>query len=152
MDFDDKVKALASKYSFGKITRPIKWIPKEKAEDDIFEIGNVMYVLGEGEYIPIVFMGAFKIRNWIICLESNTKINSVMIGGFYKDQEHYNFGPVQGYKEFFDFFNKKILTLYSFFKSFNLFIGHKLWMIFYHLYTLLSIILQCQMKSFVMTC
>lgn len=105
MDFDSKVKSLA-KASFVKIVRPIKWIPKDKYEK--FEVGNVTYILGEGEQIPILFMGAFKINDWIICLECNTITKTIMIGGFYKEN-HYNFGSVNSHQEFFEFFNNKIL-------------------------------------------
>lgn len=75
---------------------------------DDFEVGNVMYELKDGETIPIVFMGAFKIKDWIICLEHNLVTKTTMIGGFYKGEFHCNFGPVNGYQEFFEFFSNKV--------------------------------------------
>lgn len=126
-NFDDKVKALALT-ELTKTVRPIKWISKDKYDD--FEVGNVMYDLKEGEQIPILFMGAFKIKDWIICMECNTVTKTIMIGGFYKGESRCNFGPVEGYPQFFDFFNKKILTLYFLFEFFNFLVRNKLWMTF----------------------
>ena len=112
--FDTRVLAL-SKSSLTKIVRPVRFIVKDTVERDglKFHVGNVMYVLEPGEHIPILFMGAFQVNDWIICLEKSMIADTrPMICGFYKGVEHCNFGPTTTdnlLKEFFDFFEQKIL-------------------------------------------
>lgn len=108
MSFDDKVKGLAVT-ELNKIIRPIKWIHRDKYEH--YDVGNVMYDLKEGEQVPILFMGAFRIKNWIICMETNMITKTMVIGGFYNGESHCNFGLVEGYDGFFEFFNNKIVPL-----------------------------------------
>jgi len=113
--FDRKVFALC-KSNLTNIVRPIRFNAKQDAEEfgHHYQIGNVQYVLGPGEHIPILFMGAVQLNDWIICLEKSLldANGRPMICGFYKGQQHVNFGPVESddlLTEFFSFFNEKIL-------------------------------------------
>ncbi len=113
--FDQKVMAL-SKTSLTKIIRPIRFIDKCEIEKHgyKFKVGNVIYVLQPDESIPIMFMGAFQVNDWIICLEKSMIGDSgPMICGFYKGEQHCNFGPIDSdadiLTEFFTFFDGKIL-------------------------------------------
>jgi hypothetical protein len=112
--FDTKVIAL-SKSPFTKTIRPIRFMNKTEISKygHTFQVGNVTYILGPGEQIPILFMGACQVNDWIICLEKSLVADTrPMICGFYKGAEHCNFGPTTTdnlLKEFFEFFEEKIL-------------------------------------------
>lgn len=112
--FDTKVMAL-SKSPFSKTIRPIRFFDKGEIEQygHRFNVGNVTYELQPDESIPILFMGAFRVNDWIICLEKSLIANTVpMICGFYKGEQHCNFGPTRSedvMAEFFTFFQEKIL-------------------------------------------
>lgn len=113
-EFDRKVHGLCITMS-SNICRPIEFIVKDEVEKygHKFEVGNVKYVLGPREQIPILFMGAFRVKDWIICMEKSMISNTeVMICGFYKGKQHCNFGPIKTkdvFSEFFMFFEEKIL-------------------------------------------
>jgi hypothetical protein len=112
--FDTKVLAL-SKSPLTKIIRPIRFIHRISTEQNgvKFQVGNVTYVLEPGEGIPILFMGAFQVYDWIICLEKRIDTDTrPMIGGFYKGESHCNFGPIATddvMGELFKFFEEQIL-------------------------------------------
>lgn len=112
--FDQKVFALCITVS-GSIIRPIRFIVKAEVDrlGHRVQVGNVAYVLQPNEVIPIIFMGAFQLGDWIFCLEKPMQnVGEPMICAFYKGQQHCNFGPIKTddpLTEFFEFFDEKIL-------------------------------------------
>jgi len=104
--------------SFIKLIREIEFISKEKSivNGIPIEVGNVRYIYkSEYERIPILFMGAFKIKHWIITIEKRTDIQDspITICGIRNGNEHCSFKSLEkdedAYKALFEFVMKEII-------------------------------------------